>query len=113
LKVSDDEKAGVSIVQRALEAPIRQLVANAGLEGSVLVDRVKREPANVGYNLLRDKYEDLIDAGVLDPTKVARIAIQNAASVASLLITTEAVVAEKPEKEKPEPPVPPGGGYGY
>lgn len=114
LKVFGDEQIGVSIVKKALESPIRQLVANAGLEGSVLVDRVKKEPANVGYNLLSDKYEDLIDAGVLDPTKVARIAIQNAASVASLLITTEAVVAEKPEKEKPEPPVPPGGGgYGY
>ncbi len=113
MKVSGDEQIGVSIVKRSLEAPIRQLVENAELEGSVLVDRVKKEPTNVGYNLLVNKYEDLIDAGVVDSTKVARIALQNAASVASLLITTEAVVAEKPEKEKPEPPVPPGGGYGY
>jgi chaperonin GroEL len=113
LKVSGDEQAGVTIVTKALESPIRQLVENAGLEGSVVVDRIKREPVNVGYNLLVDRYEDLIDAGVVDPTKVARIALQNAASVASLLITTEAVVTEKPEREKPEPPVPPGGGYGY
>ncbi|KPJ50552.1 molecular chaperone GroEL [candidate division TA06 bacterium DG_26] len=112
LKVSGDEQIGVNIVKRALEAPIRQLVENAGLEGSVVVDRVKKEPTDVGYNLLTEKYEDLIDAGIVDPTKVARIALQNAASVASLLITTEAVVTEKPEKEKPAPPMPPGG-YEY
>lgn len=113
LEVSGDERVGVSIVKKALESPIRQLVENAGLEGSVVVDRVKKEPVNVGFNLLVDKYEDLMDAGVVDPTKVARIALQNAASVASLLITTEAVVSEKPEKEKPAPPMPPGGGYEY
>jgi chaperonin GroEL len=114
MKVTGDEHLGVNIVKKALEGPIRQLVENAGLEGSVVVDRVKKEGINVGYNLLVDRYEDMIDAGVVDPTKVARIAIQNAASVASLLITTEAVVTEKPEKEKPPaPPMPPGGGYDY
>jgi chaperonin GroEL len=114
MKVTGDEQLGVNIVKKALEGPIRQLVENAGLEGSVVVDRVKKEGTNVGYNLLVDRYEDMIDAGVVDPTKVARIAIQNAASVASLLITTEAVVTEKPEKEKPPaPPMPPGGGYDY
>ncbi len=115
LKVSADEKTGVSIITKALESPIRQLVQNAGLEGSVVLDRIKRESGSVGYNLLHDRYEDLIDAGVVDPTKVARIALQNAASVAALLITTEAVVTEKPEKEKAlaSPPMPPGGGYDY
>ncbi len=114
MKVVGDEQLGINIVKKALEGPIRQLVENAGLEGSVVVDRVKKEGINVGYNLLVDRYEDMIDAGVVDPTKVARIALQNAASVASLLITTEAVVTDKPEKEKPPaPPMPPGGGYDY
>ncbi|MFZ5800268.1 MAG: chaperonin GroEL [Candidatus Omnitrophota bacterium] len=114
LKLENDEAIGVNIVKRALEEPIRQLVGNAGLEGSVVVQRIKEEKQNVGYDVNQDAYVDMIAAGVIDPTKVTRTALQNAASIAALLLTTEAVVAEKPEKEKPAmPPMPPqGGGYG-
>jgi chaperonin GroEL len=110
LKLEGDEQIGVDIVKRALEEPLRQLAKNAGLEGSVVVQRVKNEKTNVGYDVNQDAYVDMIEAGVIDPTKVARTALQNASSIASLLLTTEALVAEKPEKEK-TPPLPPGGGY--
>ncbi|MBI5023971.1 MAG: chaperonin GroEL, partial [Candidatus Omnitrophica bacterium] len=112
LKLEGDEKIGVDIVKRALEEPIRQLADNAGLEGSVVVQRVKEEKTNVGYDVAQDAYVDMIDAGVIDPTKVARTALQNAASIAALLLTTEALVADKPEKEEKMSPMPPGGGYG-
>lgn len=112
LRLDSDEKIGVDIVKRALEEPIRQLAGNAGLEGSVVVQRVKQEKTNVGYDVNQDAYVDMIDAGVIDPTKVARSALQNAASVAALLLMTEAVVTDKPEKEEKMPPMPPGGGYG-
>jgi chaperonin GroEL len=112
LRLEGDEKIGVDIVKRALEEPIRQLAGNAGLEGSVVVQRVKQEKTNVGYDVNQDAYVDMIDAGVIDPTKVARSALQNAASVAALLLMTEAVVTDKPEKEEKMPPMPPGGGYG-
>ncbi|MFH1202346.1 MAG: chaperonin GroEL [Candidatus Omnitrophota bacterium] len=113
LKLEGDEKIGVDIIKRALEEPIRQLAANAGLEGSVVVQRVKTEKGNIGYDVNQDAYVDMINAGVIDPTKVSRTALQNAASIAALLLTTEALITDKPEPEKgAAPAMPPGGGYG-
>lgn len=109
LKLENDEKIGVSIVRRAIEEPLRQLVENAGLEGSVIVQRIKTEKTNVGYDVDQDEYVDMIEAGVIDPKKVTRSALQNAASIAALLLTTEVVIADKPEKEASMPPMPPGG----
>jgi chaperonin GroEL len=106
-----DEKVGVSIVRRALEQPLRTLCDNAGVEGSLVVERVKGEKKTVGYNVDTEDYVDMFEAGVIDPTKVTRSALQNAASVASLLLTTEALVTEIPEKKKAPAP-PGGGGYG-
>ncbi|PIV39412.1 MAG: chaperonin GroEL [Candidatus Omnitrophica bacterium CG02_land_8_20_14_3_00__42_8] len=111
LRLEGDEKIGVDIIRRSLEEPIRQLTENAGLEGSVVVQRVKQEKANVGYDVNQDAYVDMIEAGVIDPTKVTRSALQNAASVAALLLMTEAIVTEKPEKEA-HMPMSPGGGMG-
>jgi chaperonin GroEL len=112
LKGTEDEKVGVEIVRRALEEPIRMIAQNAGAEGSIVVARVKEsKEKNFGYNAATDTYEDLVKAGVIDPTKVTRTALQNAASIAGLLLTTEAVVVEKKE-EKPAPAAPPGGGMG-
>jgi chaperonin GroEL len=107
-----DQKIGIGIVRKAIESPLRQIVENAGIEGSVVVNEVKNGKDDYGFNALTEKYENLIKAGVIDPTKVTRVALENAASVASMLITTEAVICEKPEKEKPAPMMPPGGG-GY
>ena len=108
----DDEKVGISIVRRALEEPTRIIVANAGVEGSIVVDKIRNQmEKNFGYNAQTDTYEDLVAAGVIDPTKVTRTALQNAASVAGLLLTTECVVVEKKEEEN-MPPMPPGGGMG-
>jgi len=112
MKLSGEEQIGIDIVKKALEAPIRQLVENAGIEGSVVFEKVKNETANKGFNVETLKYEDMFESGVIDPTKVTRAALQNAASVASLLVTTEAAIVELPEKEKAGPPMPPGGGYG-
>ncbi len=106
-----DEQLGVNIIRRALEEPIRQIANNAGAEGSVVAEHVKAEKGAMGFNAETAIYEDLMQAGVIDPTKVTRYAIQNAASVASLLITTEAMVAEKPKREAPMPPMG-GGGMG-
>jgi len=106
-----DEQIGVQILGRALEHPIRQIAENAGVEGSIVVARVRSESGAVGYNAETDVYEDLIKAGVIDPTKVVRTALQNAASIAGLLLTTEAVVVEKAE-DTPMPPMPGGGGMG-
>jgi chaperonin GroEL len=113
LKGTEDEKVGVEIVRRALEEPIRMIAQNAGAEGSIVVARVKEsKDKNFGYNAATDVYEDLVKAGVIDPTKVTRTALQNAASIAGLLLTTECVVVEKKE-EKPAPAGgPPGGGMG-
>ena len=112
--MEDDEKIGADIIRRALEEPLRQLTANAGVEGSVVVQRVKAEKNNVGYDVARISYVDMIDAGIIDPTKVTRSALQNASSIASLLLTTEALVTDMPEKDKPAmPPMPPGGMGGY
>ena len=111
-KAPGDEQVGVNIVKRALEEPLRMIAANAGQEGSIVVAKIKDEKTNVGYNVATDKYEDMMEAGVIDPTKVVRTALQNAASIASLMLTTEAVVAEIPEKEKTPPMPSGGGGYG-
>lgn len=107
-----DQTTGVKIVQKALEEPLKQIVNNAGLEGSVVLQKVKEGKDDFGFNAQTEKYENLIKAGVIDPTKVTRTALENAASVSSLLITTEAVVYEKKEKEPPMPPMPHGGGMG-
>jgi len=100
LDVSGEEKMGVNIIRRALEEPLRQIANNAGFEGSVVVQKVMEGKGNFGFNAETGKYEDLMEAGIIDPTKVARFALQNAASVSGLLLTTEAMVAEKPEKKK-------------
>ena len=113
LKLDGDENTGVSIVKKALEEPIRLIAENAGTEGSIAVNRVKDETGAFGFNAETEEYEDLMKSGVIDPTKVTRIALENAASIASLLVTTECLVAEKPEEKKPAAPgMPPGGGYG-
>jgi chaperonin GroEL len=106
-----DEMIGVQIVRRALEEPLRQIAQNAGAEGSIVVEKVReKKDKGFGYNAATDKYEDLVKAGVIDPTKVTRTALQNAASIAGLLLTTEAVVVDQPEEEKM--PAMPGGGMG-
>ncbi len=107
-----DEKTGVQIILRALEEPMRQIAFNAGLEGSVIVDKVKNSPAGIGFDALSEQYINMIDAGIVDPAKVTRSALQNAASVASMVLTTESVVADKPEKEPPMPAGGMGGGMG-
>jgi len=112
LKLDGDQQIGVNIVKRALEEPARQIAENAGKEGSVIVERLKAEKGAFGFDAAKEEFTDMNKAGIIDPTKVVRFALQNAASVASLLITTEAMVAEKPKKEQPMPPMPPGGGMG-
>ena len=112
LKLDGDQQIGVNIVKRALEEPSRQIAENAGKEGSVIVERLKAEKGSFGFDASKEEFTDMFKAGIIDPTKVVRFALQNAASVASLLITTEAMVAEKPKKESPMPPMPPGGGMG-
>jgi chaperonin GroEL len=104
-----DQDTGISIIRRAVEEPIRQIVANAGLEASVITNRIKEGTGSEGFNARTEVYEDLIAAGVIDPTKVSRVALENAASVSSLLLTTEATIVEKPESEKPMPQMPHGG----
>jgi chaperonin GroEL len=108
---NEEQQAGVNILKKALEEPLRWIAQNAGFDGSVVVEKVKTGEGSFGFNAQTDKFEDLVAAGIIDPTKVVRTALQNAASVAGLLITTEACVAEKP-KEKEAPPMPPGGGMG-
>jgi len=104
-----DQQTGIEIIRRAIEEPIRQIVANAGLEPSIVVNKVKEGKDDFGFNALTEEYENLIKAGVIDPTKVARIAMENAASVAGLLLTTEATIVEKPEEKKSMPAMPSGG----
>jgi chaperonin GroEL len=106
-----DIQAGINIVSKALESPIRQIVENAGVEGSIVVGKVLEKSGNYGFDAQKEEYVDMVQAGIIDPTKVVRIALQDAASVAALLITTEAMIAEKP-KEKSAPAMPPGGGMG-
>ncbi len=113
VKAKGDEKTGIDIVRKVLEMPIRQLVANAGLDGSIVIEKIKASnDPKFGFNVATLEYEDLVKAGVTDPTKVVRTALQNAASIAGLLVTTEAAIVEKPEKKEAMPPMPPGGGYG-
>jgi chaperonin GroEL len=100
LKVDEEQQFGVGIVRRAIEEPLRWIAGNAGQEGSVVVNNVRQAKGSNGYNAATDEYEDLYKAGIIDPTKVVRTALQNAASVAGLLLTTEAMVAEKPKEEK-------------
>src|SRR5690348_5049869 len=109
LKVDDEQRFGVAIVRRALEDPMRWIAKNAGQDGSVVIDKVKNGKGAYGYNAAAEEYEDLMKAGIIDPTKVVRTALQNAASVASLMLTTEAMVAEKPKEETPMPGGMPGG----
>jgi chaperonin GroEL len=112
IKTEGDQKIGIDIVRRALEEPIRQIAGNAGLEGSVVVERVKKEKANIGFDAVSETYVDMLEAGIIDPTKVTRTALQNAASVAGLMLTTEVMVAELPEEKPKAPPMPGGGGMG-
>ena len=106
---TEDENIGIGIIKRAVEAPLRSLAANAGEEGSVIVDKVKKAKGNEGYNVATGNYEDLVKAGVVDPKKVTRSALQNAASIAGLLLTTECLITDLPEKDKPAA----GGGHGH
>ena len=110
ISLEGDEKIGADIIKRALEAPIRQLVQNTGLEGAIIIDKLKKEKTNIGYDAQKGEVVDMLAAGIIDPTKVARNALQNSASISSLLLTTEAVIADKPEKEEKAPAMPPAGG---
>jgi chaperonin GroEL len=108
-----DVQAGIKIVLKALEAPMRQIAANSGVDGSVVVGKVlEAKEANWGFDAQTEEYKDLVKAGIIDPAKVVRVALQDASSVAGLLVTTEAMVAERPKKETPMPPMPGGGGMG-
>ena len=114
-KVEGDEKTGVKIVAKALEAPVKQIAANAGLDGSVILENIKahaKEQSAYGFDAYKEVYCDMIEAGIVDPAKVTRSALQNAASVASMVLTTEAVVADKPEPPAPAPAAPDMGGMG-
>ncbi len=113
VKLSAEQQFGVTIIKSALEAPIRQIADNAGIDASIVVDKVRRGKDAYGYNAADDVYVDMLDAGIIDPTKVSRCALQNASSVAGLMLTTECMIAEKPKKEAPMPPMPGGmGGMG-
>ena len=107
MELEGDQQIGVSIIRSAVEAPLRALASNAGLEGAVIVEAVLKSKGNSGFNVATEKYEDLVKAGVVDPKKVTRTALQNAGSIAGLLLTTECLITEIPEKE---PPMPAGGG---
>ncbi|NQW30824.1 MAG: chaperonin GroEL [Ignavibacteria bacterium] len=106
---NEDQRTGINIIRKAVEEPIRQILANAGLEGSVIINKIKEGEGSYGFNAYSEVFEDLFEAGVIDPTKVSRVALENAASVASLLITTEATIVERPERDK-APAMPHGGG---
>jgi chaperonin GroEL len=113
LKLDVDQQIGVEIVKRALEEPIRQIVNNAGIEGSVVVEKVKNSrEANYGFDADKEEYVDMIKAGIIDPTKVTRTALQNAASVAALMLTTAVMITDVPEEKSEMPAMPPGGGMG-
>ena len=107
LKLEGDEATGANILRRALEEPLRQIATNAGAEGSVVVEKVKSLPKGQGYDAAKGEYTDMVKAGIIDPTKVTRSAVQNAASIAGLLLTTEALITDIPEKKgAPAPPMP-------
>jgi len=109
LKVKEEEQVGVGIIRRAIEEPCKRIAQNAGWEGAIVLDRVRNGKGAFGFNAYKEEFEDLMKAGIVDPTKVVRTALQNAASVAGLLLTTEAMVAEKPDDKKDMPSMPPGG----
>ena len=109
LEVSGDETTGVNVIRKAVEEPIRWIASNAGKDGSVIVDAVKKSPVGVGYDAVADDFGSMVDKGIIDPTKVARSALENASSIAAMVLITEALVTDIPEKEK-MPPMPPGGG---
>jgi chaperonin GroEL len=110
---NDDERAGVDIVRRAIEEPLRQICANAGIEGSVVINKVKEGKADFGFNARTETYENLFKTGVIDPTKVTRVALENAASISGMLLTTECLIVDKPEeKGAAAMPQMPGGGMG-
>ena len=111
LKLEGDQKIGVNIIKRALEEPLRQIANNAGAEGSIVVQKVKDGKTNFGFDANSEKYVDMITSGIIDPAKVTRSALQNAASISALMLTTEVVVTDIPEEEK-TPPMPHGGGMG-
>jgi chaperonin GroEL len=111
--LNEDERTGIAIVKRAVEEPLRQIVCNCGLEGSIVVQTIKQGTGDYGFNARTEQYENLLAAGVIDPTKVTRIAIEHAASVAGMLLTTECVVAEKPKNEPAAVPAPGMGGMDY
>ena len=113
LKLEHDQQAGVDLVRKSLVEPAKQIAINAGQDGGVIVDKIKNGKGNFGYNAATEEFEDLMKAGILDPTKVTRVALHNAASVAGLMITTECAIAEKPEEKKEMPQMPPGGGGMY
>ena len=113
LTLEGDEKIGSQIVRRTMEHPLKQLCVNTGVDGGVVVKEVMSGKGNFGYNVATDKFEDLVKAGVVDPTKVTRTALQNAASIAGLLLTTECLITEIPEKKEAAPTYPPGGGMDY
>jgi chaperonin GroEL len=112
LKVEGDQQIGVNILKRAIEEPLRWIATNAGHEGSIVVQKVREQDSDSGFNAQTEKYENLVSAGVIDPAKVVRSALQNSSSIASLLITTEALVSEIPEDKKEAPAGGPGGGMG-
>ena len=112
-KETGDVATGISMVRKALEEPLKQIAQNAGVEGSVIVEKVSGMPKGQGYNALTGEFTDMVKAGIIDPAKVTRSALQNAASIAAMLLTTECLVTEIPEKEKAMPPMPPGGGMDY
>jgi chaperonin GroEL len=112
VSVGDEERVGVAIVRRACEDPLRWIATNAGQEGSIVLDRVRNGKGAFGFNAAAEEYEDMIKAGIIDPTKVVRTALLNASSVAGLLLTTEAMIAEKPEEKGAGGPAMPGGGMG-
>ena len=111
---NDDQRVGIESVRKALQMPTRQIVENAGADGSVVVGKLlENKSANFGYDAQKGEYGDMIKAGIIDPTKVVRLALQDAASVAGLLITTEAMIGERPEKKDAAPAMPPGGGMDF
>ena len=115
---NEDAQIGVNIVRNALEIPMRKIAENAGKDGSVIVANVRQKQAadknnRIGYNVLNEEYVDMVEGGVIDPAKVTRGALENAASIAAMILTTEALITDIPEKEAPMPPMPPGGGMGY
>jgi len=113
LQLTGDEKTGIDILRRALEEPLRQISFNAGAEGSVVVAAVKGFEPGKGYNALTGEYQDMFQAGVIDPVKVTRSALQSAASIAGMLLTTETIITDLPEKNNAAPAMPPGGGMDY